>query len=72
MPIARVTMMEFFDESGMDEVEKIYAGVRDDLFPNLLQVINIQTGPTSGISIALYPSFEEAEKISLADKKCLS
>ena len=72
MAIARVTMMEFFDESGMGEVEKIYAEVRDDLFPNLLQVINIQTGPTSGISIALYPSFEEAEKISLADKKCLS
>ena len=34
MAIARVTMMEFFDESGMDEVEKIYADVRDDLFPN--------------------------------------
>ena len=27
------------------------------------QVINIKTGPTSAISIALYPSFEEAEKI---------
>ena len=71
MAIARVTMMEFFDESGMDEVEKIYADVRDDLFPNLLQVINIQTGPTSGISIALYPSFEEAEKNLTGRQKML-
>ena len=71
MAIARVTMMEFFDESGMDEVEKIYADVRDDLFPNLLQVINIQTGPTSGISIALYSSSEEAEKNLTGRQKML-
>ena len=62
MTIARVTMHEFFDEDGIEKVEKIYTEVRDQLFPNLLQVKNIKTGPTSGISIALYPSFEEAEK----------
>jgi len=62
MTIARVTMHEFFDEDGIEKVEQIYTEVRDQLFPNLLQVINIKTGPTSGISIALYPSFEEAEK----------
>ena len=70
MTIARVTMHEFFDEDGIEKVEQSYTEVRDQLFPNLLQVINIKTGPTSGISIALYPSFEEAEKISRADKKC--
>ena len=62
MTIARVTMHEFFDEDGIEKVEQIYTEVRDQLFPNLLQVINIKTGPTSGISIAIYPSFEEAEK----------
>jgi hypothetical protein len=31
-----------------------------------------RTKAYSGISIALYPSFEEAEKISQADKKCWS
>jgi len=47
MTIARVTMHEFFDEDGIEKVEKIYTEVRDQLFPNLLQVINIKTGPTS-------------------------
>ena len=71
MTIARVTMHEFFDEDGIEKVEKIYTEVRDQLFPNLLQVINIQTGPTSGISIALYPSFEEAEKNLTGRQKML-
>ena len=69
MAIARVTMMEFFDESGMGEVEKIYAVVRDDLFSNLLQVISIQ--------LQEFPSrfihrLKKQKKILLADKKCLS
>jgi hypothetical protein len=71
MTIARVTMHEFFDEDGIENVEKIYTAVRDELFPNLLQVINIKTGPTSGISIALYPSFEEAEKNLTGRQKML-
>ena len=71
MTIARVTMHEFFDEDGIEKVEQIYTEVRDQLFPNLLQVINIKTGPTSGISIALYPSFEEAEKNLTGRQKML-
>jgi hypothetical protein len=71
MTIARVTMLEFFDEDGIEKVEQIYTEVRDQLFPNLLQVINIKTGPTSGISIALYPSFEEAEKNLTGRQKML-
>lgn len=71
MTIARVTMHEFFEEDGIEKVEQIYTEVRDQLFPNLLQVINIKTGPTSGISIALYPSFEEAEKNLTGRQKML-
>ena len=43
------------------DVEALYGTIVDEYFPNLEQVINIETGPTSGISIALYPSFESAE-----------
>ena len=60
MSIARVTMVEFNDEDSYSAVETLYSAHRDDWFPNLEQVIDIKTGPTSGISIALYPSFEEA------------
>ena len=61
MSIARVTMHEFNEENMHEEVEQLYKTIVDEYFPNLEQVINIKTGPTSGISIALYPSFESAE-----------
>ena len=61
MSIARVTMHEFNEENMHEEVEALYETIVDEYFPNLEQVINIKTGPTSGISIALYPSFENAE-----------
>ncbi len=61
MSIARVTMHEFNEENMHEEVEALYETIVDEYFPNLEQVINIKTGPTSGISIALYPSFESAE-----------
>ncbi len=62
MSIARVTMVEYKEEGTMEILEKVYGEHRDEWFPNLEQVINIKTGPTTAISIALYPSFEEAEK----------
>ena len=61
MSIARITMMELVDENSMDTVEELYEGIREEYFPNLEQIINVRTGPTSAISIALYPSFESAE-----------
>ena len=62
MSIARVTMHELIEEGMHDKIEALYSTIVDEYFPNLEQVINIKTGPTSAISIALYPSFEEAEK----------
>ena len=61
MSIARVTMHELIEEGMHDKIEALYNTIVDEYFPNLEQVINIKTGPTSAISIALYPSFEEAE-----------
>ena len=61
MSIARITMMELVDENSMDMVEELSEGIREEYFPNLEQIINVRTGPTSTISIALYPSFESAE-----------
>ena len=43
------------------DVEALYGTIVDEYFPNLEQVINIKTGATSGISIAIYPSFQSAE-----------
>ena len=62
MTIARVSMVEYKEEGAMETLEKVYGEHRDEWFPNLEQVINIKTSPTTAISIALYPSFDEAEK----------
>ena len=62
MSIARVTMVEWNEEGIMETLEPVYDAHRDKWFPQLEQVINIKTGPTSSISIAIYPSFEEAEE----------
>ena len=59
--IAKVTMHEFNAENIHEEVEALYGTIVDEYFPNHEQVINIKTGPTSGISIALYPSFDNAK-----------
>ena len=62
MSIARVTMHELNEEGMHDKIEALYGTIVDEYFPQLEHVINIKTGPTSSISIAIYPSFEEAEK----------
>ena len=62
MSIARVTMHEFIKEEDIAKTEAWYDSVREELFPTAEQVINIKTGPTSLISIAIYPSFEDAAR----------
>ena len=47
-------MHELKEEGTHHKLEEIYAKIVDEYFPNLEQVINIKTGPKSGISIALY------------------
>lgn len=60
MSIARVTMHEYVEENFYQGVDALYQTVRKKYFPSIEQTINIKKGPTSGISISLYPSFEDA------------
>ena len=55
-------MHEFNDKGMHDKIEALYETIVDEYFPQLEQVINIKTGPAFAISIAIYPSFEEAEE----------
>ena len=57
MSIARVTLHEYINEEDIARTEAWYDSVRAELFPTAEQVINIKTGPTSLISIAIYSSF---------------
>ena len=54
-------MLEFMKPEDVDATEAYYKAIREDFFPTLELVLNIRTGPTSLMSIAVYPSYEAAE-----------
>ena len=60
MSIGRITMMEFESEKALEKSEILYHEIRGEAFPSLELVINIRTGPTSLMSVALYPDYESA------------
>tara|TARA_B100001094_G_C17898322_1_gene655145 strand:- start:111 stop:320 length:210 start_codon:yes stop_codon:yes gene_type:complete len=43
--------------------EEHYLSIQKEAFPNAELVINVQTGPCSQMSLAIYPSYEDAKKI---------
>ena len=61
MSIGRISMLEFMKPEDVDASEEYYKTIRADCFPTLELVLNIRTGPTSLMSIAVYPSYEAAE-----------
>ena len=61
MSIGRITMLEFVKPEDVDAAEAYYEAVREDFFPTLELVLNVRTGPTSLMSIAVYPSYQAAE-----------
>ena len=61
MSIGRISMLEFMKPEDVDAAETYYKAIREDFFPTLELVLNIHTGPTSLMSIAVYPSYEAAE-----------
>ena len=62
MSIGRVTMIEFTSDEALKAAIKLYLATQKEYFPNAQVVINVKTGPLSMISIAIYASYEEAEK----------
>ncbi len=62
MSIARITIMNYKDEKDLERSEELYLSIQKDYFPNAELVANVQTGPKSIMSLAIYPSYEEAEK----------
>ena len=60
MSIARATMHEFKNEEDIEKTQIWYDSVGNELFLAAEEVINIQSGPTSFISITVYPSFVDA------------
>ena len=62
MSIGRITMIEFTSDEAMKAAVKLYLATQREYYPNAQAVINVKTGPLSMMSLAIYESYEEAEK----------
>ena len=62
MSVGRITMIEWTSDEAMQDSFKLYLSTQKEYFPNAQAVINVKTGPLSMMSLAIYESFEEAEK----------
>jgi len=62
MSIARITMMEFLSEKELVASENFYQTIQKEWFGSAQTVINVRTGPTSLLSLAVYSSYADAEK----------
>ena len=61
MSIARITMMEYLSEKDVVASENFYQTIQKDWFCNAQAIINVRTGPTSLLSLAVYSSYADAE-----------
>ena len=68
MSIGRITKLEFVSEEALKQAEITYDQIRDEAFPTLELVVNIKTGPTSVVSIALYPDSQSVAS-NLTDRE---
>ena len=55
-------MMEFLSEKELLASENYYQKIQKVWFGNAQTVINVRTGPTSILSLAVYSSYADAEK----------
>ena len=62
MSVGRMTMVEWTSYEAMEAAFKLYFSTQKEYFPNVQAAINVKTGPLSMMSLAIYESFEEAEK----------
>ena len=61
MSIARITMMEYLSKKDVVASENFYQTIQKDWFGNAQAIINVRTGPTSLLSLAVYSSYADAE-----------
>ena len=60
LSIGRTPKLEFETEEALKQAEITCNEIRDEAFPTLELEINVKTGPTSNVLIALYPDSRSA------------
>ena len=61
MSTARINMLEFDSEEDLNQRAETYQREAPKLFPNAEILLTIKTGPTSAMSVSIYPDEKSAE-----------
>ena len=69
MAIARVSSFDFTSPEGMRHALRRYKEERERIFPHLELSMCVNTGPSSFVDVAVYPSQEVADKNKEARQK---
>ncbi len=67
--VTRVNMIEFSSEAEMREQQSWFQANGPSLFPECILLTSVQTGPTSVMSISVYPDQETADQAMAARNK---
>ncbi len=62
MSTARINMLEFDSEEDLNQIAGTYQREAPKLFPNAEILLTIKTGPTSAMSVSIYPDEKSAEE----------
>ena len=62
MSTARINMLEFDSEEDLNQRARTYQREAPKLFPNAEILLTIKTGPTSAMSVSIYPDEKSAEE----------
>ena len=62
MSTARINMLEFDSEEDLNQRAETYQREAPKLFPNAEILLTIKTGPTSAMSVSIYPDEKSAEE----------
>ena len=62
MSTARINMLEFDSEEDLNQRAGTYQREAPKLFPNAEILLTIKTGPTSAMSVSIYPDEKSAEE----------
>ena len=62
MSTARINMLEFDSEEDLNQRAGTYQKDAPTLFPNAEILLTIKTGPTTAMSVSIYPDKQSAEE----------
>ena len=69
MSVSKIKIFDFTCDDVMQAATKLYLATQKENFPNAKLIVNVKTGPRSVMNLAIYESYEEAQKKLIGRQK---